>query len=121
MADDPDRELLCRFLTALYGQFGEESVMVRDIVRRAQEGGLNAEELREVVIDIAGERDGINRRRLGRWIKRNASRIVGSMKLVKSPQNKNAECWRIESFMSVSAVSASPKGETVADPDVEVF
>lgn len=121
MADDPDRETLGRLLTALHGQFGNAPVMVRDIVRRAQDGGLNAEELREVVTDIAGERDGINRRRLGRWIKRHAGRIVSGMKLVKAHENKNAESWRIESVMSVSAVSTYPKSETVAEPDYETF
>ncbi|SFC62237.1 hypothetical protein [Collimonas sp. OK412] len=121
MADDPDRETLGRLLVALHGQFGNAPVMVRDIARRVQDGGPNAEELREVVVDIAGDRDGINRRRLGWWIKRHAGRIVDDKKLVKVTGYKNADTWRIESVISVSAVSSSPKPETVVDTDCEEF
>lgn len=120
MADDPERETLGRFLTALHAQFEKRPVMVRDIVKRAQDGGVRAEELREVVCDIAGERDAINRRRLGRWMKRHAGRIVDGMKLVKAHENKNAESWRIESVTSVSPVSYHPAPETVAQFENEI-
>lgn len=122
MADDPDREVLARFIAAIHAQFGNHPVMVRDIVRRAEAMGMISEELRDVVMDIASERDGINRRRLGRWLKRQMGRIVDGKKLVKVAQNRNAECWRIESVKSVSADTSPTTAPTVtAPPDQEEF
>ena len=42
--------------------------MVRDAMRLAESMTDDHIELREILHEIAGERDGINRRKMGRWI-----------------------------------------------------
>jgi hypothetical protein len=120
MADDPDREMLGKFLVAWHALFKSTPAMVRDVLKRAQGGGPNADQLHELLHDIAGDRDGINRRTLGRWIMRHTGRIVGGMKLVRARGKRNAESWQIESVMSVSSVSSNPEQEFVIEPDQQV-
>ncbi|GAB0058088.1 hypothetical protein SIID45300_02430 [Candidatus Magnetaquicoccaceae bacterium FCR-1] len=100
MADDPDREILGRILLALNAEFGNAPTMVRDIVKRSEHSvdDMSSEgELREVLHDIAFERGGINRRRLGWWIKRHEGQIVNSLKFVRASGNRSAEAWKVES------------------------
>jgi hypothetical protein len=109
MADDPDRESLRRLLTAWESAYGKTAAMVRDAVRQA-----NADvELRDVLHEIADERGDINRRKLGRWIKRHAGRIVDGRRFVRADGRRSAEAWRVESVLTVSSVSAAPAGESV--------
>lgn len=108
MDEDPEREILGRLIKVWHKIFGSTSTMVRDAVRVTS--GLcydlpeNYEydhddivELREVLADIAGERHGeINRKTLGRWIKRNEGKIVDGLRFSRAPGNRAAEAWRIE-------------------------
>jgi hypothetical protein len=106
MAEDPDRETLKRLLAVWRSAFGKAPAMVRDAVNSAtRSGGRNADFL-EVLRDIAGERDEINRRKLGRWIKRNAGRIVDGQRFVRSSGKRSAEAWQVETVESVSPVSS---------------
>jgi len=93
MNDDPDREMLGRFLQVWRDCFGNVPKMVRDVVKAAD---CN-DELREVLTDIAGERGNINRRVLGHWIKRNARRIVGGLRFVPAGGSRSAVAWQAES------------------------
>ncbi len=94
MSEDPDRETLGRLLLAWRDCFGSAPKMVRDAVNAA---GYNNEELHEILTDIAGERDKINRRILGHWIKRNAGRMVGSLRFAPAGGSRSAAAWRVES------------------------
>lgn len=100
MNDDPERETLGRLLHAWRDCFGTAPKMVRQIVDLAYG---NNEELREILQDIAGERDTINRKRLGHWIKRHQNRIVDNMRFVRDPGSFSAAAWRVESVLSVSS------------------
>jgi len=102
--EDPDREILGRLLRAWYTAFGKTEVMVRDAVRRSILCGLDNEELAEILHDIAGEREKINNRKLGWWIKRHAGQIVDGLRFVKGNSLGSAERWRVESVSSVSSV-----------------
>ena len=119
MAEDPDRELLGRLLEAWERYFGNKPGMVREAV------GANtphvvldgAEDLHEVLRDIAGERDGsINRKVLGRWIKRHAGQIVDGRRFVKDSGHRSADAWRV---VSVSKVSSVCGGHVEKNVDVD--
>jgi len=113
IAEDPDRETLNRLLTWWQSVFGKTATMVRDAVRVTEFGDEHTE-LREVLHDIADERGEINRRRLGRWIKRHAGRIVDGRRFVRASGNRSAEAWRVESVSPVLSVSGAPRSESVS-------
>jgi len=113
MAEDPDRETLGRLLSGWQGAFGRTVAMVRDAVRVSALGDEHAE-LREVLRDIADERGEINRRRLGRWIRRHAGRIIDGRRFVRASGNRSAEAWQVESVLPVSPVFGAPRAESVS-------
>lgn len=92
MAEDPDRETLGRLLHAWKYAFACAPRMVRDAVNTSN----SDTELFEVLHDIAGDKQGINRKILGRWIKRNSNRIVDGMRFVRATGTRSAEAWKIE-------------------------
>jgi len=110
MAEDPDREALGNLLVALKDQFGSAPTMVKAMVKRASERRGTTDELLEVLQDIAGANERINRKRLGHWIKRHSGRVVNGLKIVKAPVTRNAQCWRVESVLSVVSDSVQPVG-----------
>jgi hypothetical protein len=79
--------------------------------------GFENQELSEILHDIAGERDTINNRKLGWWIKRHTGQIVDGLRFVKSNSEGSAERWRVESVSSVSSVSRDQEGENVTGED----
>lgn len=94
MCNDPDRELLGEFLRLWLDRFGHAPTSVKDASTLLYAG----DELREIIGDIAGERDGsINRRRLGWWIKRHARQVVNGLRLVQDTATHNAAKWKVES------------------------
>ena len=121
MADDPDRETLARLLETWQLVFGKTPAMVRDAVKQASIFHEAHAELREVLHDIADERGEINRRRLGRWIKRHRGRIVDGRRFVRASGNRSAEAWCVESVSSVlSVLSVSndrPTKSVITDAD----
>lgn len=119
MADDPDREILGRLLHAWHSVFGHIPAMVREVVRQASLTFENNVELKEVLHDIADERGDINRRKLGRWIKRHEERIVDGLKFVRDSGKRSAEAWKIESVLSVLSVSSGPNAKTVSGPIID--
>lgn len=116
MAEDPDREILNRLLTAWQLVFGRMPAMVRDAMKQAQGTEDKNIELREVLHDIADERGEINRRKLGWWIRRNAGRIIAGRRFVRASGHRSAEAWQVEEMKSVSpvlSVSVPPGGKNV--------
>ncbi|MDD5580046.1 MAG: hypothetical protein PHY16_12305 [Methylobacter sp.] len=106
MNDDPDRELLGEFLQEWFAKFGKAPTLVKDAINAAQARGINFdysnETLLEAINDIAGERGGgINRKRLGWWIKRHAGRVVNGLRFVQDTASLNAAKWKVESILSV--------------------
>lgn len=93
MAEDPDRETLGRLLHAWKYCFASSPKMVRDAVNKSHDNT----ELYEAINDIAGDKQGINRKILGRWIKRNSNRIVDGMRFVRATGTRSAEAYKVES------------------------
>jgi len=112
MAEDPDRETLGRLLTGWHAAFGRKAAMVREAIRVSTYGDEHAE-LREVLRDIADERGEINRRKLGKCIKRNAGRIVDGLRFVRASGIRAAESWRVELVSSVSSVPDEAPAKSV--------
>lgn len=97
MADDPDRKTLGALLQAWQACFGAQSRMVREVVARA-EGypGEDTANLRDALHDIAGGRDGVDKKQLGQWINKRAGQIVNGMRFEKDTDRKrNADSWRV--------------------------
>jgi hypothetical protein len=83
---DPDRETLSRLLRLWAVAVGGEPVPVRDVLREVASGRCyddSRSDLRETLLEIAGERDEINPKRLGWWLKSKEGCIVSGYKLRK--------------------------------------
>jgi hypothetical protein len=103
LTEDPERETLMRMLDAWFGVLGKTPAMVRDAIDRMYAPNSEAAtDLREVVIEVAGDRGDINRKKLGWWIRRHAGRIVQSKRFVRAAGNGSAERWRVEIVEPVS-------------------
>jgi len=101
MAQDPARASLQRLIAAWSPIFGSQSIMVRELVRRSTHDFADCENLREVLLEIAGERENIDRRRLGWWLKRHAGQIIDGKCIVNAGGDGPACRWRVESVSSV--------------------
>jgi hypothetical protein len=125
MADDPDAELLARLMTAWEAAFGSRVCMTRDLIEQAEYDPKG--ELAQCVSEIAEERGGfINRKRLGRWVKRHELRIVSDMRIKPEKNGRNASAWSVEKIpnvgLSVISVSSHEKEKSVktAEKTIEV-
>ena len=99
MMEDPDRETVRRLLIAWHGCFGSEPKMIRDALAYfpSSEGADYAQDLREIMQDIAGDRDNsINKRRLGWWMKHHLGQVVEGKRLIRAGGNRSAEAWKVE-------------------------
>lgn len=94
MTEDPDREILGRFLHAWKDSFGSTPKMIRDAVNKSHDNT----ELSEAINDIAGDKQSINNRVLGHWIKRNSNCIVDGMRFVKAAGSRSALAWKVETL-----------------------
>lgn len=91
MEDDPEAASLKSFFVAWVERFNRTSRTVKEIVRASEE---EDSPLADVLHDIAGEGRGINPKRLGWWLRRNAGRIVDGMRLSQTRVSRVAE-WRV--------------------------
>jgi hypothetical protein len=92
MQEDPERETLGQLMELWDRQYGDIPKKVRDLLDGY--GGAS-EELREIFVDIAGERGSVNRRRLGHYLKQHANRPVNGLKLLRSGGKSNSVQWRV--------------------------
>ncbi|HBE90087.1 MAG TPA: hypothetical protein DDW41_02655 [Candidatus Andersenbacteria bacterium] len=76
---------LAGMLTA--STFGSTPAMVRDAAAQPNP------DMQDAMRDIADERGGINRRRLGKWIARQAGVIVGGLRFERASGHTAAERW----------------------------
>ncbi len=97
LMEDPDRDILGQLLKYWYLRFGSTPKMIRDVVSDAMDLNNDSQELRAILEDIAGERDGINRLRLGWWIKRHANRPVDGLRFVSAGGSRSAQAWKVVS------------------------
>lgn len=102
--DDPETAKLKSMLAVWNYAVGDKPTTVAEIKRLAETGGhgcgvavhaFNHLELRNVLDEIAGERGVVNVRRLGRWIERNAGRIVDGLRFEKAGTAHKTALWRV--------------------------
>jgi hypothetical protein len=97
MAQDPEREMLGAFLQVWQDCFGQQSRMVREMVAYAENNSdEKAKNLYEMLCDIFDGRNGIDKQKLGNWIKKRAGQIVNGLRFEKDAGRKrNADSWRV--------------------------
>lgn len=125
MKQDPDKDVLSRMLTAWHEAFGSAATKVRDVVQKS----YIFPELREVCAEIAEDKTGeINRRILGKWLARNAGRVVGDLRFERLSVSDNSGHWKVTTFKnsvtSVSSVKSTQPAnvsEQKNDVDVDLF
>ncbi len=92
LEDAPEAAMLRSLLSAWWERFGRTPRTVKEIVRAGED---DDSPLGDVLQDIAGEGRGINGKRLGRWLRRQAGRIVNGMKLIQYGSVSGATLWKM--------------------------
>lgn len=101
VTSDPDSDALGRALSLWHDRFGHRPMQVREVLRQ-----LNLEdELLDAFREVAEARGEINRGRLGWWIKRHESRIVGGLEFRRQNDNAGRVAWYVHRDLTVSPVS----------------
>lgn len=95
MATDPERESLGLLLAAWLAKFGDGVVMARDLIQFGGKLDPDAQEMQEVLLEIAGDRERVSPRRLGWWLKKHVGQIAGGVRIQKAPRTRNAEAYRV--------------------------
>ena len=100
-AVDPETAKLRALLHAWHERHLDKHVGVYDLVEDAlgdtpePDTCRSRAYLRDALEEIAGDREGINRRRLGRWIERHGGRIIDGLR-IESVGNSRGRCfWRV--------------------------
>lgn len=94
--EEPGREALARLMRAWFAAFGSSPTRVRAVAEKIAWISELTAELREAVLDVAGERGEINRRRLGWYLRRHEGRIVDGMRFLRADLKSAGEHWRLE-------------------------
>lgn len=108
MAADPDRILLGQFLSGWRGFFADKVKHGRDVIAHVRSGCPGGEDFEEVLLEVTGDRDRIDGRKLGKWMARNQGRVVSGLRLEKAPTTRNVASWRVESVKSHESVAVAP-------------
>ncbi len=119
LTEDPDRDQLRRLLLAWQRVFMDSYTSIREVVDKTKSIALGADELREVIWEIALERGEINRKRFGRWISRHQGQIVDGMRFDRGPTASGVERWRVISVAMVSGVSGVTAPSVTKDSSAE--
>lgn len=98
MSDDPEREYLGRVLKAWRDQYSNAPTKISTFVTAILTNcaDFDTDDIKDILTEIAGDRNGINNTRFGRWIKRNAGKIVNGLKFTRASVSMNAALWRVE-------------------------
>lgn len=97
---DPETQKLRALLAAWRRQTNDgEALKTGELIRRAdtfaQSDESGAAQLGEVLEEIAGERGKVNSRRLGRWIEKNAGRILDGYAIKSAGQYQGQQRWKV--------------------------
>lgn len=88
--DDPDRQILRRFLHAWYDSFKSQNIKLREAIEKGNTA------LQEVFLDINGGVKNLNRWHLGKWLSKHSKRTIDNLSLEKDESTKlSVEGWRV--------------------------
>ncbi|MBK1736255.1 hypothetical protein CKO15_13485 [Halorhodospira abdelmalekii] len=100
---DPETQKLEALLENWFACFGSEPKRCAELA--ATEAGQHQDDpgnvrpygaLMDTLREIAGEPEKINMRKLGRWIERNAGRIISGKRVVEHGKRSGTKIWRVE-------------------------
>lgn len=108
-ASDPIREALLAILNAWEAEFGDRPASVAMAIEAASGIGMSERpQLRDALLEVAGERNGtFNTRRLGRYLVRHLRRIEGGKRLEDAGTDR-ITCRRLFRVTRVSSVGYIP-------------
>lgn len=106
---DPVRENLRALLAAWHGQFGDGRAMIKAAI----DAGTKSPELQSAMEAVAGERSGINARRLGRFIMKHERRFEAGLRFLKDGRRAGVAYWRAidDGFGGFGGFAPSPSRE----------
>lgn len=115
MTHDPDKEQLGELLRAWRAEFGQRGIMVRDVLKRANE--RQNDDLHAAILELPCIEAGrINQSRFGRYLARNKNRIVGGLKLVEAVCSER-RAWAVQ---PVTPMPVQPIAKPESDGDAEL-
>lgn len=117
LAHDPDAEMLGRMLTGWHAAHGSTPMLVRDVVRRAGDFNDDHTDFVDAIKDVAEERGGISRGRLGWWLKRHQGRIIDGLKFESMGSSRGAAQWRVVQVSQVLQGHVGGTAKTVIAHD----
>jgi hypothetical protein len=93
-ANDPDAAMLTGVLDTASAIFGVNSrFTVAELIKRASSGVVN---MLDVLMDIAGDRDQVNPKKLGQWLLKREGRIMNGRRIKRSGQNREKKAtWEV--------------------------
>jgi putative DNA primase/helicase len=103
--DDPDKTELEDVMTQWWDVFGGNRATVAEVIESACElepyAGYSANTkfarplFRDALLAVAGAGGAVNAKRLGKWLKRYAGRIVGGIRVEQSEASRGVSAWRL--------------------------
>jgi hypothetical protein len=93
--NDPDAATLSGVLEGAKELFGaNHRFTIADLVKRTDKSSSG---VRDILLDVAGERGEINRKALGQYFVKRAGRIMNGMRIKRGPLNRQKTAtWEIE-------------------------
>jgi hypothetical protein len=95
---DPDRQKLAAFLSAVNVMMGAGKWRTADLTATTNGAALtdaNAQMLHDALFEVAGDRNVINPRILGRWIEKQVDRRCGSLRVVRATIKDGNQRWQV--------------------------
>lgn len=106
-AEDPETAKLRALLTVWNDRYGKAPSTVAQVKADA----VNDDALKAALEEIAWDGREINPRRLGRWIERNAGRIVDGLKFERAGKVNGSLSWRVRGFDGFKGFGFPPTRE----------
>jgi hypothetical protein len=91
---DPDRDALGGLLRVWHHLFGDKPTTVRDAISSAEACGGEALEEALLELPVTDGRGRVNRSKLGWYLKKSADRVVGGLRIERSPTSART-AWRV--------------------------
>lgn len=90
---DPETQKLGALLEAWWSAFGDRRMKVAEVIHAAESGQWPG--LYDAIHEIAGERNAINSRRLGRWIEGHSGRIIDGLRVERVATMHGLVVWQV--------------------------
>jgi hypothetical protein len=95
---EPERQKLAAFLSSVNAMMGAGKWRTADLVAKTSGAALtdaNAQMLHDALVEVAGDRNVINPRILGRWIEKQVDRRCNSLRVVRGGVKDGNARWQV--------------------------